>query len=142
MNTQLTRHLPGLLAGLLLAICLSGLVVHAAPGANLRRGVLIDQASTPGANDPFYAAVKTASSPVTHCSLVTPNDNQDLTPLGVPKGGVLYADSAGTIAFIPLNAPSTAPPVVMTFAAGDIKPVVARRVMATGTTVTTIYQLY
>ncbi len=72
-----------------------------------------------------------ADAPWAGCFSITPADGADLDELA--RG--IYAGEAGDIAMILADGSAC----VMAFAAGEIKPVIVKRVLETGTDVTTIY---
>ncbi|WP_176592698.1 hypothetical protein [Sphingobium sp. EM0848] len=77
--------------------------------------------------DKFEANNDTASSPARHCFIIQPNDNQPISPL--PKA--LRADGDGVIM---LRAVDSVADVAHPVKAGEIIPVRAAYVRATGTT--------
>ena len=70
-------------------------------------------------------------SPWGGCDSITPNDSEDLARIA--RG--IYAGEAGEIAMLLADGSAC----VMIFAAGEIKPLLVKRVLDTGTDVTTIY---
>ena len=66
---------------------------------------------------------------------ITPSDSTDLL---AKDGMVIYCGSAGTIAVHDQDGVS----ITYTVVAGDILPLVVRRVLSTGTTVTPVIGLY
>jgi hypothetical protein len=80
--------------------------------------------------DPFATLAVSALSPARRLAAVTPSDSVDLARYGCLKVG-----GAGTIAMIAADDPDGAPQN-WSAAAGEIVPVIVRRVLATGTTAT------
>jgi hypothetical protein len=80
--------------------------------------------------DPFAALAASALSPARRLAAVTPSDGADL-----PRYGCLKVGGAGTVALIAADDPDGASQS-WTAVAGEIVPVIVRRVLATGTTAT------
>ncbi len=90
------------------------------------------------ATNKFQQTDKAINAPYTRAVSVTPSDTTDLNE--IPRG--LHADGVGSHHNVAVILEGDASSVIINMAKGHIMPLRVRRVLATGTTATSVVALY